>query len=76
VNVSINIIVAIAGICLIDLCYIFVVHTQQDATHRNKKQRHTFFRFRFGSQVKEWETTTLLGPSERAISITGPVPVL
>jgi hypothetical protein len=24
VNVSINIIVAIAGICLIDLCYIFV----------------------------------------------------
>jgi hypothetical protein len=37
VNVSINIIVAIAGICLIDLCYIFVIHTQQDATHRNKK---------------------------------------
>jgi hypothetical protein len=25
VNVSINIIVAIAGICLIDLCYIFVI---------------------------------------------------
>jgi hypothetical protein len=24
-NVSINIIVAIAGICLIDLCYIFVI---------------------------------------------------
>jgi hypothetical protein len=36
VNVSINIIVAIAGICLIDLCYIFVIHTQQDATQRNK----------------------------------------
>jgi hypothetical protein len=36
VNVSINIIVAIAGICLIDLCYIFVIHTQQDAIHRNK----------------------------------------
>jgi hypothetical protein len=34
---SINIIVAIAGICLIDLCYIFVIHTQQDATQRNKK---------------------------------------
>jgi hypothetical protein len=34
--VSINIIVAIAGICLIDLCYIFVIHTQQDATQRNK----------------------------------------
>jgi hypothetical protein len=37
VNVSINIIVAIAGVCLIDLCYIFVIHMQQDATHRNKK---------------------------------------
>jgi hypothetical protein len=36
VNVSINIIVATAGICLIDLCYIFVIHTQQDATQRNK----------------------------------------
>jgi hypothetical protein len=35
VNASINIIVAIAGICLIDLCYIFVIHTQQDATQRN-----------------------------------------
>jgi hypothetical protein len=36
VNVSINVIVVIAGICLIDLCYIFVIHTQQDATHRNE----------------------------------------
>jgi hypothetical protein len=35
--VSINIIVEIAGICLIDLCYIFVIHMQQDATQRNKK---------------------------------------
>jgi hypothetical protein len=35
--VSINIIVAIAGICLIDLCYIFVIHSQQDATQRNKR---------------------------------------
>jgi hypothetical protein len=34
--VSINIIVAIAGICPIDLCYIFVIHTQQAATQRNK----------------------------------------
>jgi hypothetical protein len=34
--VDIDIIVATAGICLTDLCYIFVVHTQQDATHRNK----------------------------------------
>jgi hypothetical protein len=34
---SINIIVAIAGVCLIDLCYIYwYIHTQQDATHRNK----------------------------------------
>jgi hypothetical protein len=41
VNVSINIIVAIAGICLIDLCYIFEIHTQQDATQRNKKKRET-----------------------------------
>jgi hypothetical protein len=32
--VSVNIIVAIAGICLIDLCYIFVIHTQQDATQK------------------------------------------
>jgi hypothetical protein len=30
VNVSINIIVAIAGICLIDLCYIFVVHDMSE----------------------------------------------
>jgi hypothetical protein len=36
VNVSINIIVAIAGNCLIDLCYIFVIHMQQDATQRYK----------------------------------------
>jgi hypothetical protein len=42
VNVSINIIVVIAGICLIDFCYIFVIHTQQDATHRNK-MTVTFF---------------------------------
>jgi hypothetical protein len=28
--------IAIAGICLIDLCYIYVIHTQQDATKRNK----------------------------------------
>jgi hypothetical protein len=35
-NLSINIIVAIAGICLIDLCYIFVIDTQQDATQRDK----------------------------------------
>jgi hypothetical protein len=28
VNVSINIIVAIAGICLIDLCYIFEIQQQ------------------------------------------------
>jgi hypothetical protein len=33
---SINIIVAIAGICLIDMCYIFVIHTQQDVTQRNE----------------------------------------
>jgi hypothetical protein len=33
----INIIAAIAGVCLIDLCYIYLyIHTQQDATHRNK----------------------------------------
>jgi hypothetical protein len=42
VNVSINIIVAIAGICLIDLCYIFVIHTQQDATQRNKTESMCF----------------------------------
>jgi hypothetical protein len=41
-KVSIIIIVAIAGICLIDLCYIFVIHTQQDATQRNKNVNMLF----------------------------------
>jgi hypothetical protein len=27
---------------LIDLCYIFVIHTQQDATQRNKKDKKGF----------------------------------
>jgi hypothetical protein len=38
VNVSINIIVAIAGICLIDLCYIFVIHTQGTYPKEYKKK--------------------------------------
>jgi hypothetical protein len=33
VNVSINIIVTIAGICLIDLCYIFVATSYLNFTH-------------------------------------------
>jgi hypothetical protein len=46
-------IVAIAGICLIDLCYIFVIHTQQDATQRNKKQQKNYC----------WTSLSLCGPS-------------
>jgi hypothetical protein len=38
--VSINIIVAIAGVCLIDLCYMFVVRCVNESEHRRESSGH------------------------------------
>jgi hypothetical protein len=66
-NVSINIIVAIAGICLIDLCYIFVIHTKQDATQRNKT--YHLYSLLIQSVHCPTKTTTDCGPDDRHIAV-------
>jgi hypothetical protein len=62
VNVSINIIVAIAGICLIDLCYIF--KTRSLCTSKALARVHSIRRLPVSSgRRRHWDTSHYMGAS-------------